>query len=452
MKATIRILVVEDEAIVALDIKSRLKRMGYDVVGVCATGEEAVVHVGRTRPELVLMDIMLAGDMDGIEAAGKIREEYGVPVVYLTAYADKQTLDRAKITNPFGYVIKPFEDRELLTTIEMALYKFEADNKMLLSERWLATTLRSLGEAVLTAGPDGLVRFMNPVAERFLGLTQEQAGGLTLQEAFWVRTRPMEGDGELRGKRMLRLADGGMTPVEASVSPIIDDWNRTIGSVLVFRDISEQLRNEQELRESLERLSLTLEATVGALAVTAEKRDPYTAGHQQRVASLAAAMAVELGLAPDRLEGLRVAGLLHDIGKIYIPAEILAKPSRLTSIEMGLIRTHSEVGYDILKDVPFPWPVARMVLEHHERINGTGYPGGLKADAILEESKILSVADVVEAMSSHRPYRAALGLAPALAEIRKNRGVLYHPDAVDVCVGLFESGRFRFASDQVPAV
>ncbi|GFK95009.1 Cyclic di-GMP phosphodiesterase response regulator RpfG [Fundidesulfovibrio magnetotacticus] len=441
-----KILVVEDEAIVALDIKSRLKRMGYEVAGSCATGEEAVALVGRLKPDLVLMDIMLEGAMDGIEAAGEINEGFGLPVVYLTAYADKQTLDRAKITNPFGYIIKPFEDRELQTTIEMALYKFDAERTMRLSERWLATTLRNLGEAVVTAGSDGLIRFLNPVAERSLGLVQDAARELSLQDAFWKRTRPMDDAGP--DKHLLRAADGGEIPVEIHLSPIIDDWGKDMGSVLVFRDISEQVRNERELRDSLDRLRVTLEATVGALAVTAEKRDPYTAGHQQRVAALACAMAHSLGLDEERSEGLRVAGLLHDIGKIYIPAEILAKPSRLNSIEMGLIKTHSEVGFDILKDVPFPWPVARMVLEHHERIDGTGYPGGLSDGQILEESKILSVADVVEAMSSHRPYRAALGLERALAEIRKNRGVLYDPACVDACVDLLESGRFSFETDQ----
>jgi len=242
----------------------------------------------------------------------------------------------------------------------------------------------------------------------------------------------------------METRDGRSLPIEATVSPIIDDWGRRNGSVLVFRDISQRVEAEQAMRQYVESLSRTLEATVEALAVTAEKRDPYTAGHQQRVAALAGAMAQRLGLAPDLAEGLRVAGLLHDIGKIYIPAEILAKPSTLTAIEMGLIKTHSEVGHEILMRIPFPWPVARMVLEHHERINGTGYPGGLKDGQIMQESKILSVADVVEAMSSHRPYRAALGLERALGEVRKNKGVLYDPEAVEVCLDLFSSGRFSF--------
>ncbi|WP_243439111.1 HD domain-containing phosphohydrolase [Fundidesulfovibrio soli] len=433
-----RILVVEDEAIVALDIRNRLTHLGYQVVAMVSTGEEAVARSGDMRPDLVLMDIMLPGGMDGIEAATLIRENFDIPVVYLTAYADQQTLARAKITNPFGYIIKPFEDRELQTTIEMAVYKYETDCKLMLSERWLGTTLKSLGDAVVTTGPAGLVQYINPVAEEMLGTTLEQAVGKSVPELFGQEGCALTATGshtcELTG------GDGDELPIEATVSPILDDWGARIGTVMVCRDISERVRSEYRMREYVASLNRTLEATVSALAVTAEKRDPYTAGHQQRVSALACAIAQEMGLEEERVRGLRVAGLLHDIGKIYIPAEILAKPSTLTSIEMGLIKTHAEVGHEILEHIPFPWPVARMVLEHHERINGTGYPSGLRADQLLPESKILSVADVVEAMSSHRPYRAALGLARALGEICDNRGELYDPEAVDVCVRLFEKG------------
>ncbi|MFP5221394.1 MAG: HD domain-containing phosphohydrolase [Acidobacteriota bacterium] len=437
-----RILVVEDEAIVALDIQNRLKHMGYETVGVCATGDEAVAKAGQLKPDIILMDIMLDGSMDGIQAAGIVKENFGIPVIYLTAYADQKTLERAKITNPFGYIIKPFEDRELQTTIEMAVYKFETDRKLVLSERWLATTLKSLGEAVVTTGADGRIQFINPVAEAFLGVEVEEVIGRTIQEVF----PQYNGCLTVLGSHSCRMATpaGDSVPVEANVSPIIDDWGHNIGTVLVFRDISERVKNEENLQRYVASLRGTLAATVEALAVTAEKRDPYTAGHQQRVAALAQAIAAAQGMDQERLEGLRVAGLLHDIGKIYIPAEILAKPSVLTSIEMGLIKTHSEVGHEILKNIPFPWPVADVVLQHHERINGSGYPGGLKDDQLLEESRILSVADVVEAMSSHRPYRASLGLERALEEIKRNRAVLYDPRAVDTCIELFESGEFSF--------
>lgn len=441
-----RIMVVEDEAIVALDIVSRLKHLGYHAAGVAASGEQAVLKAGEVRPDLILMDIMLEGQMDGIEAAAIIKEQYGIPVVYLTAYADSETLQRAKVTSPFGYIIKPFEDRELLTTIEMAVYKFETEAKLVMSERWLSTTLRNLGEAVVTTDAAGAVQFLNPVAEHLLGCTLEKAQGLNLRDIFREEQQcPPALMGQTTiSSTVLHTPDGRCLPIEKNVSPIIDDRGVNMGNVLVFRDISDRLRSEEAVHEYVSNLRRTLEATVEALAVTSEKRDPYTAGHQQRVSALACAIARALGLEGERLEGLRVGGLLHDLGKIYIPAEILAKPALLTTIEFGLIKTHSEVGYEILKNIPFPWPVADMVLQHHERLNGSGYPHGLSNGQLMLEAKILSVADVVEAMSSHRPYRAALGLERALGEIKKNRGTLYDPEIVDACVHLFESEAFSF--------
>jgi PAS domain S-box-containing protein/putative nucleotidyltransferase with HDIG domain len=190
-------------------------------------------------------------------------------------------------------------------------------------------------------------------------------------------------------------------------------------------------------KESIERLRTALGGTVHAIASIVETRDPYTAGHQRRVSDLARAIATEMGLSHDRVEGLRVAAIIHDIGKLSVPAEILSKPSKLTKIEFSLIQTHVQSGYDILKDIEFPWPIARMVIEHHERINGSGYPNGLTGDNLLLESRILAVADVVEAMASHRPYRAALGIEPALEEIEKNKGILYDAAVADACVRLF---------------
>jgi HD-GYP domain-containing protein (c-di-GMP phosphodiesterase class II) len=174
-----------------------------------------------------------------------------------------------------------------------------------------------------------------------------------------------------------------------------------------------------------------------------EMRDPYTAGHQKRVAGLARAIGEELGLPADRRDGLHTAGLIHDLGKISVPAEILSKPSKLTAIEFSMIKVHPQAGFDILKSIEFPWPVARMVLEHHERLDGTGYPGGLRGEDILLESRILAVADVVEAISSHRPYRPALGIEAALDEIEVRRGIFYDAAVVDACRRLFREKGFR---------
>ncbi|MFA6007743.1 MAG: PAS domain S-box protein [Candidatus Shapirobacteria bacterium] len=187
----------------------------------------------------------------------------------------------------------------------------------------------------------------------------------------------------------------------------------------------------------VERLRGALGATVNAIAAAVEARDPYTAGHQSRVAALAQAIAVEINLPADQIEGLRLAAMIHDLGKITVPAEILAKPKKLTDIEFSLIKLHSQTGYDILKNIEFPWPIARIVLEHHERMNGSGYPNSLEGDRQLLESRILAVADVVESMASFRPYRPALGIDAALEEIEKNKGILYDGTVADACTRLF---------------
>jgi len=204
------------------------------------------------------------------------------------------------------------------------------------------------------------------------------------------------------------------------------------------------LRLEQEVIQNLIKVQITMMQTVESIATMAELRDPYTAGHQRRVTRLACALAQEMNLSENTIECIRVAGFLHDIGKIVVPAEILSKPGQLSAYELQMIRIHPQAGYDILKKIDFPWPVAQIVLQHHERINGSGYPQGLKGPDILQEAKILAVADVMEAMAAHRPYRPALGIEAALEEINGNKGVLYDPEVVNACVILFTEHRFGF--------
>jgi putative nucleotidyltransferase with HDIG domain len=208
--------------------------------------------------------------------------------------------------------------------------------------------------------------------------------------------------------------------------------------------IIERKKAEEKFQWSFEKLKRVLGQTVNALASALEKRDPYTAGHQQRVSQLARAIGQEMNLSQEQNEGIRIAGILHDIGKIYVPAEILSKPGKLTKTEFELIKTHSQVGYEILQGIEFAWPVARTVLQHHERLDGSGYPKGISGKEISIEAKILGVADVIEAMSSHRPFRPSLGLDITLEEISKNRGVLYDTDVADAALKLFTKKGFKF--------
>ncbi len=207
---------------------------------------------------------------------------------------------------------------------------------------------------------------------------------------------------------------------------------------------SENALLEQMVQKKTVEIQDMLQGIISSMALMVEIRDPYTAGHQQRVAQLACAIAAKMGLAKEKIEGLRIAALLHDVGKIRIPVSILNRTGQLLNAEMEVIKVHPQISFEILKNIPFPWPCARMVLEHHERLDGTGYPHGLHGDEILLESKILAVADVTEAKSSFRPYRPAQGIESALSELRQHRGTLYDCDAVDACLLLYASETFQF--------
>jgi len=210
-------------------------------------------------------------------------------------------------------------------------------------------------------------------------------------------------------------------------------------------DLSAQVAEQSRfLRESERQYRYMFEQTIQAISRLMDQRDPYTAGHQCRVASLAVALAEQLGWSDDRLLGLRLGAQIHDIGKIRVPAEILNRPGKLTDIEYQMLRSHCVVGREIVEGISFPWPIAEMVMQHHERMDGSGYPAGLVGDEILLEARILAVADVVEAMASHRPYRAALGMDAAMAEIRRGRGSSYDAEIVDICCRLHAAGQLDF--------
>ncbi len=271
----------------------------------------------------------------------------------------------------------------------------------------------------------------NLKAEDYLGKTNEELGMPGEILALWNRRlRKVFETAETVHFEFDFPSPGGVRTFFSTVVPEFDEEGNVSTVLVLVRDITHQ-------KESMEKLRRTLGATVHAIAVTVETRDPYTAGHQRGVADLARSIATEMGLSSDRVDGIRMAAIVHDLGKISVPAEILSKPTRLTKIEFEIIKTHAQSGYDILREIEFPWPIARMVLEHHERMDGSGYPNGLKNGELLLESKILIVADVVESMASHRPYRAGLGIGAALEEIEKNRGILYDEAVVDACLRLF---------------
>jgi PAS domain S-box-containing protein len=237
--------------------------------------------------------------------------------------------------------------------------------------------------------------------------------------------------------------DGSNFWVVVNARTVMDGQGKIIYFEGLIEDITNRKIAEEKFQQTLGSLRNAVGVTIKVLASAVEAKDPYTAGHQIRSADLARDIATEMGLCQDKIEGIRIAGSIHDIGKLSIPAEILSKPTKLTDIEFSLIKEHSRKGYEMLKNVESPWPLAQIVYQHHERMNGSGYPRNLKGDEILMEARIMAVADVVEAMASHRPYRPTLGIKAALAEIEKNKGILYDNAVADVCLRLFREKGYQ---------
>lgn len=295
---------------------------------------------------------------------------------------------------------------------------------------------------------DGKINYLNKFMQRLSGKTQKElvTGWNTIihpDDLEKFREYAKEAiilhksfETEIR----LRRHDGNYRWILTVGKPYKDIEGNFAGYIGAGYDITRRREAEENLQESLNRFKSIMQETVNALSCTVEMRDQYTAGHQRRVADLALAIARRLKLAETQTEGIYIAGVLHDIGKIYIPSEILVKPGSLNKIEFELIKTHPQVGYEILKNIGFIWPISQIALQHHERIDGSGYPFGLSGENILIEAKILAVADVIEAMSSYRPYRPALGMEKAIEEISEKSGVLYEPKVVEACIELFQKG------------
>jgi PAS domain S-box-containing protein/putative nucleotidyltransferase with HDIG domain len=394
----------------------------------------------------------------------------------VTAVDDSVTAEVALEGGAYDYIIKPFDRNRLLISVANALRRrqLEIDNRAHRQslEREVArrtaelrkeeARLRAIFEAaehvafimIDDKGGEALILEFSPGAERMLGYSSEETVGrpaATLHIPKDIIQLPgpsnpsPDSNVGFTGELTLTRKSGERLPVLFTTYPIFDTQGQVTATLLVFIDISERMKAEEEVQNSMARWRKALEGSIHAMARTVEIRDAYTAGHQQRVVDLATAIARDMGLPEDRVAGLRMAAMIHDIGKVSVPAEILSKPGRINEIEFDLIRMHPKVGYDILKSIEFPWPIARIVLQHHERMDGSGYPLGLSGPDILLEARILGVADVVEAMASHRPYRPALGLYEALEEISQNSGILYDSDIVEACLRVFEEKRFVFS-------
>jgi PAS domain S-box-containing protein len=340
----------------------------------------------------------------------------------------------------------------------------KAEQELNESERRYRLLAENVSDVIWVTDPSLKPTYLSPSVSRLLGFSVEEAMTGAIQTLLTPRSlekalrllagafsEESEEIGRASGSPTLALEfkhkDGSTVWASTTVTFMRDSAGHPNGIVGVVRDISEQRRARKRLRESLRTLEKTVDETVRAMASTVETRDPYTAGHQRRVAELATGIARLMGVTRDDLRTVRTAGHLHDLGKISLPADILGKPGALSDTEFALIRTHPRVAYDILKNIESFGRVSEVVLQHHERLDGSGYPAGLKGEQIHLEARVLAVADVVEAMTSHRPYRPSLTVDEAIEEVRQNSGRLYDEEAVRACLEILSSGGFTCGKD-----
>src|SRR3989339_34775 len=418
--------------------------------------------------DAILLDYRLPG-MNALEILKELRQvrKSDLPIILITGQGDEEVAVQALKLGTTDYVVKsPGYLYKIPSVLESAVHSFQ-----LVREHRTVTQLKRQNELILNSAGEGIVgldlagnhTFVNPAAARMLGYESSEMIGLH-SHSLWHHTK-IDGShyheeacpiySACKGGVVLHdqedlfwRKDGSGFPVEFSLTPICEG-ERLLGSVLTFRDITPRKQAEEQLQDTLESLRKAVGATIQVMVSAVETRDPYTAGHQVRSSNLARAIAVEMELPQDKIDAIRMSGAIHDIGKMAVPAEILSKPTKLSELEFSLIKEHARRGYEILKDVESSWPLAEIVYEHHERMDGSGYPRNLKGEEICIEARILSVADVVEAMASHRPYRPGLGIDRALEEIENNRGIFYDNTVADACLRLFREKGFKLEGTQL---
>jgi len=413
------------------------------------TEEEFRVACDKGGFDMILADYNLP-TYDGLSALAIAREMCpDPPFIFVSGKMGEDVAVESLKNGATDYILKS-NIRRLVPSVQRALKEAEsrierrkAEEALQESEERYRSLFQNSMDAIMLTIPDGRIIQVNPEACRMLGYTERELIRLTRNEVMDISDPSLipaleerSRTGMFKGEMMLIHKDGTRIPCELSSVTYKNSDGNDMSSVIVH-DITERKQREEALRKSINGI-------VHAMALTVETRDPYTSGHQVRVAKLATMIAREMNISQDQIDGINMAAEIHDIGKMSVPAEILSKPSRLSDIEYELIKIHPEAGYNIIKDIEFPWPIATMVLQHHERMDGSGYPKGLKGEEILPETRILSVADVVEAIASHRPYRPAYGIDVALEEISNMKGILYDAAGVDACLRLFNEKGFKF--------
>ena len=479
MSATpIRVLLLEDNPGDARLVLETLKDYapGQFVVTWVDHLADAMARMATETFDAMLCDLSLP-DSSGMATPRAIARRFpALPLVALTG-SHELTIGRDAIQDGLqDYLVKGKSDPEVVVrTLHYAIERKRLENALIaansalekrvaehtveldMTNRVLRASaqrnqafLRHASDGVHILDTEGKVQEVSDSFCTMLGYSREELIGanVSLWDAQWSAAELQQILATLFAKEepsvfetRHRRKDGTIRDVEISTQRL--ELN---GQPMLFnsaRDITEKKRAERLISNQIEQLKTAFMSTVEVATSLSELRDPYTAGHQRRVAAIAAAIGERLGLDQNRQEGLRVAGYLHDLGKISVPSEILSKPGKLSAIEYQLIQQHAQAGYDVLKSVKFPWPVAEVALQHHERMDGSGYPQGLKGEAILFDARIMAVADVVEAMSSHRPYREGVGIDKALAEVEGGSGIKYDRSVVEACLTLFREKGYK---------
>lgn len=459
----IRFLHLEDAPSDAELIQAEMKRAGLDGEWLCVDNETDFKRaLSDFQPDIVLADYKLP-TYDGARALQASQSfDPLLPYIVVTGTLGEEKTVELMRNGAVDYVLKdrlarlPEAIRNALKNAESEQQRMVAQQKLIESEAMLreAQAISHIGSWRWERDEDRI--YWSTESFHIFGLEPDDKPhdpNAFIESSVLDEDKPIvkhkldaawSGRAEYACEFRIRRPDDSIRWVQGHGKLIVDNEGKPLRLSGTNLDITEHKEAEIERQEMSSKIERNLIQFVSAITRVLEQRDPYTAGHQFRVANLALAIAKEMGLEEDRCKGLHLAGMMHDLGKISIPAEILSKPGRLNEIEYMMVRMHAEAGYEILKEIDFPWPVADMVRQHHERGNGTGYPLGLKGDDILLEGRILGVADVVEAMSSHRPYRPGLGVDAALEEISKHKGDLYDPIVVETCVRLFREKGFTF--------
>jgi len=448
-------LILEDNPKDAELEAKQIQRDGFKVNWhIASSKQEFIDELKKEKPDIILADYSLPS-FNGMSAL-KIKQQIYLDVPFIMI-SGKEDADFAiqcikagatdYIHKDRSYLLGPIIRRALQ---ELQIYqdRIKAEKALKESEQQYRVLAETAQDLILIIDLEGNIIYANEAGAYYLGYSREMMTGMNINyflppNFLSVETKHREEKIHLKGNNNhafeLNLVDNEnrIIPYEVSSSPFIKD-KEVMGVLYIARNISKRKEAESKLRNSMNQIKKTMNATIMTMAKVVETRDPYTAGHQRNVSRLATLIAREMGLSSNEIEGIRVASLLHDIGKLDIPSDLLSKPRRLTDVEFNLIKSHPQIGYDILKNIDFPWPVSQLILQHHERLDGSGYPGGLIGKEIQLGAKIIAVADVVEAMSSHRPYRPALGLEKALQEIQDYSGILYDKEVVKNCIYLIK--------------